>query len=485
MGISFSGVGSGLPISDWIEALVKVEQGKIDILSKQQEALKKKSSTLDTLKSTYASVNSATSKLTDSLHGPASDIFSQVSVSTSDSSIISASVTQLSTPAVIKLKIKQLATQTERQSFGADTLGVDIFTDTSKKLSELGSLREGVFTINGATINVSPDMTADSLIYQINNNVDAGVKAHVEDGRLVLQNVAYGDKPIEVVDVNSNFAELTGLSQTDADHTDPEYQTIGQNAIYSINGGADKESASNKLTSDQTGILGLSVELLSVTAGEEPVTINIARDFKSDNALSAIQTFIDNFNKAIADTDTETAKTGNLYAENSLVSIRNRLRTLVTSTVNPSGVYKSLSEIGITSGAPGMDVTADTTKLVLDKDKFVEAFNANPAAVKQLLIGDGTTGSANTEGAMQKVQEQLKTALDTQYGYFGARTTSLNSQITSMTANIDKKSDALIDYQAKLTKQFNYMDQQIAKMNQQFAQMQQQLAQIGVNVGGS
>lgn len=483
MGLSFSGVGSGLPISDWIEALVKVDQDKIDVLKKQQEGLQKKSSTLSTLKNTYSAVNSSTLKLTDSLHGPASDIFSQVSVSTSDSSIVSASATQLSTPAVIKLKIKQLATQTTRRSFGSDTLGADIFTDTSKKLSELGAVKEGVMTINGAKINISPDMTADSLIYQINNNVEAGVKAHVEDGRLVLTNKDFGNKAVEVVDVNTNFAALTGLNQTDATHTDPEYQVIGKNAIYSINGGADKEATTNKLTSDHTGILGLSVELLSVTSGEEQVTINISRDFKADNALSAMQTFIDNFNKAIGDTDTETAVTGNLYSENSLVSIRNRMRTLATSTINPSGVYKSLSDIGITSGAPGMDITADTTKLTLDKDKFIAAFDANPAAVKQLLIGDGVPGGPNEKGAMQQMQVQLDAALDTQYGYFKARSASLDSQISGMTEKIDKKNDNLIAYQQKLTKQFNYMDQQIAKMNQQFAQMQEQLKTIGVNVG--
>ena len=54
MSISFSGVGSGLPISDWIDALVKVEQAKIDPLTAQQKALQEKSKTLNTLSSTYS-----------------------------------------------------------------------------------------------------------------------------------------------------------------------------------------------------------------------------------------------------------------------------------------------------------------------------------------------------------------------------------------------------------------------------------------------
>ena len=101
MSISFSGIGSGLPISDWIDALVEVEQSKIDVLTEKQKALQEKSSTLNTLNSTYSAVKSATTVFTDALHGSAADIFTKVSVTTSDSSIVTASVTQSSTPAVI------------------------------------------------------------------------------------------------------------------------------------------------------------------------------------------------------------------------------------------------------------------------------------------------------------------------------------------------------------------------------------------------
>lgn len=479
MSISFSGVGSGLPISDWIDALVEVEQSKIDVLTEKQKALQEKSSTLNTLNSTYSAVKSATTVFTDALHGSAADIFTKVSVTTSDSSIVTASVTQSSTPAVIKLKVSQLATATERRSYGPDQLAADIFTDTSKKLSELGDVKTGSFKINGAVINVNPNMTVDSLVYTINNSTTAGVKAHVEDGQLVLESTKEGTDPIVVEEVNSNFVNLAGLH-------DDNYQTLGQNAKFSING-VEKEASSNKLTSDQTGILGLSLELLSVTEGEDPVTINITRDADAESVLEALQTFVTNFNKAITDTDKETDVTGKLYAENSLVSIRNRMRTMITSQVSSTGIYKSLADIGISSGKPGLDVSADTTQLVIDEDKFYEAFTANPAAVKALLIGDSTAaeGSAARTGIMQQVQENLETALDYQNGYFTARKTSLNSEMTNLSDKITKKEDALEVYRERLTKQFNYMDQMIAQLNSQFSTMQQQLASIGVDMGSS
>ena len=577
MSISFSGVGSGLPIDEWITALVKIEQDKVDSLTKDKEALEKKQTTLNTLKSEYNAVQTATLKFTDSLMGAGSDIFSKVSVSASDTSVVTATVTQYSTPASIELEIESLATNSVKTSEYNEA-----FKDSSKKLSELGVTTAGNFQINGANINITPDTTIDSLIYQINNSSTAGVKASLKDGRLILENREYGDKPLEVtgtdlVDGTHNFAQLLGLDNTSsaqnskkndllndgtttladlgvekdgnlningtaiditADMTvdefisavnnsdagvtasvkdgrmiienkdgsnDPidmngssvkgsknfaellgfvSYNDSGSNAVFYLNGDR-KESTSNTINSESTGILGLSLDLLTTTDGD-PITIDISRDYDAEEPLTALQNFVDAYNKIIEDTDTNTDSEngGILSGENNLVRIRNNLRTLVTSTVATSSAYKSLADIGITTGAPGMDVSANTSKLVIDKDKFMDAYARDPAAVKALLVGDNSSGHSST-GLMQEMQTSLKAAIDTQSGYFTARSQSLSSQISSMNDKIDRKQEYVYTYQEKLTKQFNYMDQMIAQMNAQFTQMQQQLASIGIDMGSS
>ena len=50
MSISFSGVGSGLPINEWVTALVEVEQNKVDALEDQRDALYEKQTVLNSLK---------------------------------------------------------------------------------------------------------------------------------------------------------------------------------------------------------------------------------------------------------------------------------------------------------------------------------------------------------------------------------------------------------------------------------------------------
>ena len=202
------------------------------------------------------------------------------------------------------------------------------------------------------------------------------------------------------------------------------------------------------------------------------------------------ETFVEAFNKIVTDTnlytdsDSTAENGGILSGENNLVRIKNSLRTLVTSTVENSGQYKSLADIGITTGAPGLDVSADTTQLIIDEDKFLDAYEKDPASVKALLVGDNSSGTTQ-EGLMQKLQTQLEAATDRTSGYFAARSDSLSSQISSMNDKIDRKQEYVYSYQEKLTNQFNYMDQMIAQMNSQFTAMQQQLASIGVNMGSS
>ena len=482
MSIAISGVGSGLPINEWVEALVEVQQQKIDVLVAQQEELNKKSSSLNTLKSTYTSLNNATLKFTDCLYGASSDIFTKVTATTSDEDgkFLTATATQLATPAVLKISVQQLATSTSRRTYGPDSAdGHQLdFSDSSMKLSDLGYDKEGSFSINGITFKVNGDTTIDGLVYQINNSTSANVQAHIEDGQIVLEGSEFGAKDIVIEDgEGSDFASWIGW-------TDDTNLTIGQNAKFTING-KQKESTTNNLTNVETGITGLSVELKEVT-GDEVIKVNIKRESDTDAVYSALEEFVTAFNKAINDTDTQTDTEGVLHGENQLVSIRTRLRNMVTTNVNPNGVYKSLSDIGITSGAPGMDVDEDTTSLILDKDKFYEAFKSNPAAVKELLIGiaaDENSGTEQQLGLMQMLQDGLDGALSTETGYFTARSQSLSSQITNLNNKISDKEDDLETYRERITRQLNYMDQQIAQLNNQFSQMQSQLSSIGVSTG--
>ena len=485
MSISFSGLGSGLPIDEWIKAFVGVEEAKVETLEKEKEVLTKKQQALNTLKSEYSSLESTATKLTDSLLGAGMDIFSKVSVSTSETSIVTATVTQYATPSKFELAIDSLATQSVRKS---DTN--DLLRNSSTKLSELGITQNATFEINGATISVDPNNTVDTLIYKINNSSTAGVKAYLQNGQIVLENKEYGQKDIEItgdqtVDGTHTFAELLGFNKS-------SNFEMGERAAFRIDGGPTRYADSNTLTSDDTGILGLSIDILTTTDKDPdsgvdiPVEIVIDSEPDSETVLTALQEFVAAFNKVIADTDagTDAENGGAFTGENSLINIRNDLRSKVTSTVETNGIYRSLADIGITTGAIGTSVDANTNQLVIDEEKFIQAFEKDPSSVKALLVGDNTSGM-ECDGVMQVVKTSLKPALSSTGGYFTTRADSLNEEISRMNEKIADKQEYIESYEAKLTKQFQYMDQVIADLNNQFSLMQQQLASIGVNVGSS
>ena len=459
MTISFSGLGSGLPIDEWIEALVSSRQTTIDNLTEKQTQLQTKSSTLNSLKSLYTTLETTATKWTDTLLSPTSDFFSSVKVTSTedgkDNPAISANVTNLSTPSEFDITVESLATNTTTV-----TDKNDAWKNASNRLSELGFSGKGTLTINGTDISVSDDMSVSELVYKIGNS-GAGVNAYLKGGQLVLENKTTGAQEMTV---SGDFADAVGLSKT-------ENQTIGDNAVFTING-EQRTSSTNSLDEADTGIIGLSIELNSVTS--EPVTIRISREADEEGVKSTLDEFISAFNDVISKTDSATTVGGDLNGETSLNYIRNDLRTLITSNIG-SGKYKSLADIGITTGAVGTSVDADTSQLVIDEEKFKAAFEADPDAVKELLVGSQEKG---TTGLMQELKTSLVSALDSQNGYFKARSDSLNSEISNVTSNIESKNEQLETYRANLVQQYTNMDLMIAKLNQQFTQLQSTLSSL-------
>ena len=98
MSISFSGLASGLDTDAWVQALVSAKQESwVTPLETQKKTLTTQQTALNSVKSTYSSLLSATQKFTDAKFGAEKDIFSSNAVSVSDTKKVGATVTN-STP---------------------------------------------------------------------------------------------------------------------------------------------------------------------------------------------------------------------------------------------------------------------------------------------------------------------------------------------------------------------------------------------------
>ena len=330
---------------------------------------------------------------------------------------------------------------------------------SSDKIAEvLGETAQGSFTIGDAEFTIDENTTFDDLIAEINSSEDAGVTAAFDKttGQLSFTAKTNGSFNINIEKGSSDFTDLLGFTSTNSETgvTALNSQELGSFAIFSIDGDT-KISSSNAVTSDISGIKGVTFNLHKVSDEDNPTTtIKVSQD--TSDLLSAVKDFIEKYNSTLDLVDKETASDGDLYGDTTLNSIRNSLRSASTAKDAGASVYNMLSQIGISTGAASSDISKLSDHLELDEKKFLEAFESNPDAVKNLLIG-----SDNNTGVLTKLENTVEQSLKSN-GYFTTRNNSIDKQITNLKTSISNEKLKIDAYQARLEKQFQNLESMVS-----------------------
>ncbi len=361
---------------------------------------------------------------------------------------------------------------------------------TSDKIVDIfGSDAKGTFTIGNATFTVDENTTFKSLINNINSKTDAGVNASWDsaNGTLVLKAKTEGAFNINIEAGTSNLTNSLGFTSATTDYwgnpqkdADGNYisnvvqstQTLGDYAKFTINGN-EMTSSSNTVTSDISGIDGLTLKLNAVSKTNEngePETSNISVSQDTQGVLDAVKSFIEAYNKSIESIDEKTAFGEALYGETSLTSIRNNLRRTATAEAQGSDL-KILANIGITTGKAGNSTdTSGVNKLQIDEKKFLEALQNDSEGVKKLLLGDNK-GNADSGGVLNKLEKITEDSLTTSTGYFDAKTKSYDRQLSSLKTSISNAQMKVDSYKARLEKQFKNMESIISSIQNSYSQL--------------
>lgn len=327
-----------------------------------------------------------------------------------------------------------------------------------------GNITAGTFKIGDSEFTIDAKTTMEDLISKINSSSGAGVSASYDSltGKFALTSSDTGAFNINVENGTSNFLQMMGLT-TSGGTIATGSQTLGLNAKLSINNVA-VESFSNSVTSETTGIRGLTLTLNAATETDKPVTVSTSQDTSS--ALDAVNKFITEFNTVLTKTDSLTGKGGKLEGENSLTSLRNRLRTLVSNAYSSNSTYKTLASIGITTGKIGSTSSDNTDQLQIDKTKFLSALAANPEEVKKLLVGSPTAGTTGVIGGLETTVEG---SLNHDHGYFSTTEDSITNQVKTLNDRISKKTDLLVSYSEMLTSQFTAMETALSSLTSSYS----------------
>lgn len=324
---------------------------------------------------------------------------------------------------------------------------------TSDKLDQVsfrnGALTAGNFRINGVAIDIDP--TTDSLADVIGriNGSDAQVTASYDSATDSIRVVSkvLGSRTINFQSGTSNFLDVAGLSAA--------AQTAGVDAQFRVNNGPLQTRNTNEV-SDAIGGITLTMTSVGTT------TINVSND--DDAVVEQIQGFLTAFNDAVSKVNELTGSSGSLRADGGIRSIESYLRNTVFSTVTGiNGEYTNLSSIGISTGST-FDAGA-VSQLTLDRDAFLNAYNDNPANVKNLFQNDGKTGVADSFFTF--LDEVTKTT-----GFLNARVRSngtVDQQIRAHQDQIRRLEERLTQRESRMRQQFGRLEQLSAGFQSQNA----------------
>ena len=334
---------------------------------------------------------------------------------------------------------------------------------TTAGLFKNGDITEGTFTIGDATFTIDGTTTLNSLINQINKSDKSYASAYWDtlSGTLVVQSTLSGESLINIESGTSNFTKVMGFTESVAGKETlvTERQTLGQNAIVKING-TTVTSTSNTITSDISKIKGLTINLKGVSAGET-VTIKVEQD--DEGIYNAVNDIIDSYNTLMEGLEKELGDGGSFEHDTMFSMMKNQLKRLMTQSVGGTTTYRNLAAIGISTGAAKDSISTDVTKLLIDKDKFMQALEKDSDAVKQLLVGT-TTNS----GVFLKVGNIVDSTLKTT-GYIASTENSINKNIKKMSTKITNLKTALDKYREQLETKFRTMEKAISNMQSSYS----------------
>ena len=321
-----------------------------------------------------------------------------------------------------------------------------------------GGAGAGMFKINGVSIsfNAGSD-SVQNLMDRINASA-AGVSISYDriTDQFTLTNKVTGNLGVALEDVTGNFLAAAGLT------TGATFQA-GNDLLYTINGGSTLSSHSNSLTSDSTGIDGLSLAVLKT--GTSTVTL----EADTGAIKGAIKSFIEDYNRAQTTIDSLTSSStdssgkvtrSTLAGDSDTNEIASKLRGIAfNQSTGLTGVLNSLSKIGI-------DSTGDNDLLNLEDESALDAAIANNLGGLKSLFNDPTNGIAT----------KLSDYLDKTIGEDGtliARQDALtkqSSQIDTQVSDLEKRVQA---NRQRLLESFTLMETTQATLNQQLKFLQQ------------
>ncbi len=468
MAISFNGLGSGLAVSDIVDALVNAERTPFT------SRLNKREATLTTDISAAGALKSALEKLQTSMEALGDvENYQRRSISGGDD-FLSVESDKDAQPGGYNVKVDALAQAHKLSSpaFAADEpIGSGVITISSGE--------------NSFSTVLSPTNTLEDLRDQINNGPFTGTDSNdsvtativtTDAGQhLVLTSKETGEEnaiSITVQDNDGNNTDTGGLSRLayDVSDADPANHVTNltevdaaQNAQITIDGTLTVTSNTNEF---KNVIDGVDITAKKVhDADDDDSSLKVTEN--NSNIKAGLNSFIESYNELL-ELSKNLGRSGEdgagvMAGDSMLRGVMSKLRQQLTNEVGLSdGSSLSLSKLGVEADRYG--------KLTLDTERLDEQVKADVDLVQEFFLGDN-----EDEGGFAQSFDELMSFYTDSDGI-------VQNRIDSKQTQLDGLDDERIDFarkmeslESRLYAQYNSMDLLVAQLNSTSSYVQAQL----------
>lgn len=393
--INFTGLGNGTDFGKIIDSMVQREGFHKKRLEKWKSSWDEKSKELRALNTKVLNLETVLKKM-DSMGE-----FMGKTVSSADSSVLTASATGDASFGSHKIQLKQLATTDHWTSSGAGFSKLDSPVSTSNatfKFSYAGKV---------VTLNVPKNTSLKQFIDNLNNHRDLRGKVRasaISDGSTFFLQL----KGLDLGEDNKIALSSSGI---------PGLQTSSftniqkaQDALLKVDGfpPGNKKWMHRSTNSVSDAIEGVTLNLKSTKPGS---TIDVTIAHNNEETKKTVEDFLKAMNDVRAQIKklTEVSKGTKDKAKGSILTgnygvemVSQQLKLAISSpgigfefSGDQKDVHSALAAIGITSDAS--KGSASFKQLKLDESIFDKALKENPQAVAALFVTDHSVSSATTD----------------------------------------------------------------------------------------
>ncbi|CAI85865.1 flagellar filament capping protein FliD [Pseudoalteromonas translucida] len=457
MAISFTGLGSGLQVSEIVGALVNAEKAPFE------SRLNKKENNLTTDISAAGALKAALEKVQESMSGLGDvDNYQKRTISGNDD-FISLSSDKDAQPGGYSVKVNNLATEHKIMSSAFDAtnpVGAGTMTLSS------GDNSFDIAVSDTATLSEVRDAINNS---KDNKSINATIITDDTGQRLVFSAQTSGvanEIKIAVADDDANNTDTLGLSRLAFDKAG--VQNVAEvvtavDASITIDGTVTITSSTNEFKNVIDGVTITAKKAQGVDDDLSKLTV----EENNDNIKAGLNTFIESYNELL-DLSSKLGKSGEdgagvMAGDSLLRGVMSKLRQEITNSVDLGGGNSlSLSQLGVEADRYG--------KLSLDNERLDEQVKNDIDLVQQFFIGEN-----KDEGGFAQSFDDLMSFYTKSGGLIQNRINSREDQLRDIGDERISFARKMESLESRLYAQYNSMDLLVANLNSTSSYIQAQL----------